>query len=76
MQDSELLKRIGCSIKALRTKKGMTQQNLSKLCKVDRGFISSVERGKRNISVLTLCLIINMLGTDFVSFIKDMDDFQ
>ena len=54
----------------------MTQQNLSKLCKVDRGFISSVERGKRNISVLTLCLIINMLGTDFVSFIKDMDDFQ
>ena len=76
MQDSELLKRIGIAIKALRTKKGMTQQELSELCKVDRGFISSVERGTRNVSVLTLCLMINMLGVDFVSFIKDMDTIQ
>lgn len=76
MQDSELLKRIGVAIKALRTKKGMTQQELSELCKVDRGFISSVERGTRNVSVLTLCLMINKLGEDFVSFIKEMDGFQ
>ncbi len=54
----------------------MTQQELSELCKVDRGFISSVERGTRNVSVLTLCLMINMMGVDFVSFIKDMDALQ
>ncbi|MBQ2814596.1 MAG: helix-turn-helix transcriptional regulator [Akkermansia sp.] len=76
MEDSELLERIGIAIKALRTKKGLTQQALSELCKVDRGFISSVERGTRNVSILTLCLMINNLGEDFVSFIKAMDDIQ
>ena len=73
MLDDDVLKRIGSAIKVLRMEKGLSQQALSESCQVDRGFISSVERGVRNISVVTLCMIVNQLGMDFVSFAKWMD---
>ena len=64
---------LGQRIKEARLEKGLSQQALSESCQVDRGFISSVERGVRNISVVTLCMIVNQLGMDFVSFAKWMD---
>ena len=76
MLDDEILKRIGAAVKALRVEQGLSQQALSELCHVDRGFISSVERGARNISVVTLCLIVNQLGLDFVSFMKSVEPIK
>lgn len=71
--DSIILKRIGEQLKALRKERKLTQQQLSELCRVHRKFISLVERGMHNISVLTLCQIINALGKDFSSFMVNLE---
>lgn len=71
--DSIILKRISEQLKALRKERKLTQQQLSELCRVHRKFISLVERGMHNISVLTLCQIINALGKDFSSFMVNLE---
>ena len=68
--DGNILQRIGIAIRLLRKGKGLTQRELSERCGVDRKFISSIERGTRNLSVLTLCQITHALDKDLVSFIN------
>ena len=68
--DGNILQRIGIAIRLLRKGKGLTQLELSERCGVDRKFISSIERGTRNLSVLTLCQITHALDKDLVSFIN------
>lgn len=63
MGDSDILKRIGSNIRKLREAQGLTQEKLSEISGVDRSFLGKVERGERNISVLTLCEIAKALGT-------------
>ncbi|WP_339616722.1 helix-turn-helix transcriptional regulator [uncultured Gilvimarinus sp.] len=50
-----LLASFGNKVKALRLSKNLSQENLAALAELDRTYISSVERGKRNVSLLT-CL--------------------
>lgn len=71
--DAKILERIGESLKALRRSQNLTQQKLSERCRVHRKFISMVERGQHNVSVLTLCQIIHALGKDFSTFIRGLE---
>ena len=70
--DGNILERIGIAIRLLRKGKGLTQLELSERCGVDRKFISSIERGNRNCSILTLCQITHALDKDLVSFINSI----
>ena len=70
--DGNILERIGIAIRLLRKGKGLTQFELSERCGVDRKFISSIERGNRNCSILTLCQITHALDKDLVSFINSI----
>lgn len=71
--DSTILQRIGIQLKELRLARKLTQQQLSEKCRVHRKFISMVERGSHNVSVLTLCQIINALGEDFSTFMRKLE---
>ncbi len=64
--------RIGSALRTRRLQHGLTQRDLSQLSKVDRNYISDVERGKRNPSILTLCELLHQLDTDIVSFISSL----
>ena len=64
--------RLGCELKALRKQKGLTQRTLSQMSKVNRNYISGIERGERNVSVLTLCELLHQMDTDIVSFISTL----
>ena len=64
--------RLGCELKALRKQKGLTQQTLSQMSKVNRNYISGIERGERNVSILTLCELLHQMDTDIVSFISTL----
>ena len=48
------LNAIGSKIKSIRISKGLSQAELAKSSSIDRAFLSSVENGKRNISVSAL----------------------
>ncbi len=52
-----LLRSIGQTIRALRRQRGLTQEVLADLAHIDRSYMSSIERGLRNISVLNVARI-------------------
>lgn len=64
--------RLGCELKALRKQKGLTQRTLSQMSKVNKNYISGIERGERNVSILTLCELLHQMDTDIASFISTL----
>lgn len=56
-----LLRTIGLTIRALRRERGISQEQLAALAHIDRSYMSSVERGLRNVSVLNIARIASAL---------------
>ncbi len=63
--------RVGTRIKELRNHLKISQEQLGFKSELDRTYITSVEAGKRNISVVALEKIIRGLETDYISFFND-----
>lgn len=63
--------KVGQRIKELRTKQGLSQEEFAFRCELDRTYITSLERGKRNISLTNLEKIakaFNMTLSEFFNF--------
>lgn len=60
--DQEVLKVFGENLKSLRTKKNISQEEFADRTKLDRTYISGLERGKRNPSYLTLLKLARTLN--------------
>ena len=56
-----LLRSLGATIRALRIERGLSQETLANLSDLDRSYMSSIERGLRNISVLNMARIASAL---------------
>lgn len=54
---------IGLNVLRLRREKGVSQEELALAAKRTRAYMSGLETGKRNPTVLTLCAIAAVLGT-------------
>jgi len=52
-----LLRSLGANIRALRIERGLSQETLADLADIDRSYMSGIERGLRNISVLNMARI-------------------
>lgn len=52
----------GQRLRQVRIEVGLSQEELAFRAGLDRTYISSVERGKRNISLTNICLIAKALG--------------
>lgn len=67
--------KVGQRIKELRTKLGLSQEEFAFRCELDRTYITSLERGKRNISLTNLEKIanaFNMSLSEFFNFKKEI----
>ncbi len=62
--------KVGNRIKELRTKLGISQEELGFRSGVHRTYIASLEVGKRNISIATLEKIVTALEVTFSEFFK------
>ncbi|MCC7006179.1 MAG: helix-turn-helix transcriptional regulator [Ottowia sp.] len=51
-------------IREIRVSKGISQERLAELCNLHRTYVSSVERGKRNITVDNMERLAIALGVD------------
>jgi transcriptional regulator with XRE-family HTH domain len=60
----ELLVRFGMRVRQRRLELGLSQENLSLSCGLDRSYIGSVERGRRNVSLVNITKIAKALGLD------------
>jgi transcriptional regulator with XRE-family HTH domain len=54
--------RFGQRLRALRLRKGWTQVELADYLGLDRGYISNIERGQRNITLETVQIIAQGFG--------------
>lgn len=72
MQEKLALKTFGCLIQRIRNDRGLTQEKLAELAGLDRTYVSSVERGHRNISILNIIKFANALSVTPSSLLENI----
>jgi transcriptional regulator with XRE-family HTH domain len=70
--DESYLVELGNRVRSARKSLGWTQEDLADASGLDRSYIGGIERGERNISFLSLCLIARSLRIDIASITKDI----
>lgn len=67
------LVRFGQAVRRNREAKGLTQETLAERAELDRTYISDVERGARNLSMLSILRISKALGTTVSELSKGLE---
>lgn len=68
---SDVLVRFGKRLRETRARVGVSQEKLAELAKLHRTYVSSVERGKRNISLLNIERLARALGVSLAELMPD-----
>lgn len=61
LRDKKFLKELGGRIRALRRERGWTQQQFADQCGLHRTYVAGTERGERNITVVSLRILAEVL---------------
>jgi len=69
-QEQDYLKTVGQNIRKARQSLELSQEKFALKCKLDRTYISDVERGERNISLLNLQKIAKALKVTVGSLLE------
>jgi transcriptional regulator with XRE-family HTH domain len=67
-----LLIKLGKRIQALRKRKGWAQTDKAAYLDMNRGHISDIERGKREVGIITLQIIATGLDTTMANLVKGL----
>lgn len=67
-----LLLRLGEKIKRLRKRKGLTQTDLTVHLDMNRGHLSDIELGKREVGIITLQVIARGLNTTMSNLLRGL----
>ena len=62
--------KLGKNIKKIRTLKGMSQGDICRALDMDRGYMSAIENGKKNITIQQLERLANALGVSVDKLLK------
>lgn len=62
MKKSDIQKVFGLRLRALRTQNGLSQEELAELASLHWTYISSIERGERNVSLYTIVILSQALN--------------
>ncbi len=69
MDEAQLLKNFGDRVRSARLTLGLSQEKLGLNCGLDRTYISGIERGKRNISLINIHKLATTLGVPAAEFL-------
>ena len=73
MAEEELAKRFGELVRRLRVEKGYSQEELSFRVGLHQTYVSSVERGERNVTIGTADRIARALGTTLANLFRELE---
>ncbi|MGB2580597.1 MAG: helix-turn-helix transcriptional regulator [Minisyncoccia bacterium] len=67
MNESE---KLGKNLKRIRTAKGISQGEISRILEVDKSFVSNIENGKTNPTLATIAKIAKAVGVSVGELMK------
>jgi transcriptional regulator with XRE-family HTH domain len=67
-----LLAKLGKRIQRLRKEKGWTQTDMAVYLGMNRGHLSDLERGKREVGIITLQVIARGLDTTMANLLREL----
>lgn len=67
-------KLVGRNVKRVRQEKGLTQEQLAERSGFSQQYISGLEQGRRNPTVVTLYELALALGVDHLELLRDGED--
>ena len=62
--------KLGKNLKRIRTAKGMSQGEISRILEVDKSFVSNIENGKTNPTLSTIAKIAKAIGVSVDKLLK------
>jgi len=72
IDDKAILMSFGLSLKKIRLKKNLSQEELAYQSNLHRTYISSVERGERNISLINIVHIAHALDVSLTELLGEI----
>ncbi|MBN2577742.1 MAG: helix-turn-helix transcriptional regulator [Pirellulales bacterium] len=67
-----ILERFGSRLRELRKARGLSQEALADKCRLDRTYISGIERGKRNVALCNIETISRALEVSISELTKGL----
>ena len=67
-----ILQKLGFRVRELRKARGLSQEAFASLCGLDRTYISGVERGVRNVSLVNLSALAKALKISVAELLKGL----
>lgn len=71
---NKVLKRLGGRIRELRIERKLSQEKLAFEAGLDRTYVSGVERGERNVSLVNLTKLAKALKVSLQELVAEIDD--
>ena len=68
----DILEGFGKRVRERRLKMGLSQEKFAGKCKLDRTYISGIERGKRNLSLRNIKILADALHTTISELTKGL----
>ncbi|GAA0492821.1 helix-turn-helix transcriptional regulator [Tatumella punctata] len=75
MTEEQTLKAFGMRVCSLRAQIKLSQEQLAERAQLDRTYISSVERGRRNISLLNICKLAVALDSSLEHLLANLGEY-
>lgn len=69
MKDEEFLKQLGQRLKEIRQAKGMSQVDVCSRLNMDKTYLSAIENGRQNPSILTVKQILEAMNENLEKFL-------
>jgi transcriptional regulator with XRE-family HTH domain len=71
---SQLLLRLGASVRQRRERLGISQETFANKCGVHRTYVGKVERGEQNVSMSSLARIAKGLGLHIWELVREAEE--
>jgi transcriptional regulator with XRE-family HTH domain len=65
--------KLGKKLRDIRKSRGFSQESLANELEIDRSYVGRIERGEKNISIVMLRKILNILDISLTDFFKDLE---
>lgn len=74
--NEDILSKFGECLRNARIAKGLSQENLAAIVNLDRTYISLLERGKRNPSLICIASLCNALEVKLSELFNEIENYE